>query len=301
MRGKLRVWEPWEDEFMLANYGMISRQEIAKKLNRTISAISNRAKRLDLRTEKSPDWTEEEIKFMRSNWRNMSIKNIAKRLGRSLTAVEVKAARLQLGPQIDPQKWTAQEISYLLRVDSWTVLRWIENGLLKAKKAPLVGQKIYQISTSELLRFLKENPGRWDARRNPDLHLDIKRKDLLGPEHWKMWGTTKKKSKRQIPEHLKDSFTKFVISVAKAAADRILDGRKQPDWLKEKLKQDQQLADHRFAAWTEEEDLKLAALFKKGLSYKEIGEKLGRSGAAVGHRLKRINVWEILERERVVI
>lgn len=296
-----RAWEPWEDEFMITNYGKLSRQEIAKKLNRTVPAINNRAKKLDLRTKKPSDWTEEEISFMCANWRNMSIKNIAKRLGRSFHAVEVKATRLQLGPQIDPQKWTAQEICYLLRIDHWTVLRWIEKGLLKAKIAPTMGQKIYQISTSELLRFLKENPERWDARRNPDLHLDIKRKDLLGTEHWKMWGTTKKKLKRQIPEHLKKSFAKFVISVAKAGAERILEGRKQPDWLKEKLKRDQQLAERRFALWTPEEDLKLAVLFKKGLSYKEIGEKLGRSEAAVGHRLKRINVWEILERERMVI
>lgn len=65
-----------------------------------------------------------------------------------------------------------------------------------------------------------------------------------------------------------------------------------PEWLKEKMKRDQFLAKKSFQKWTKEEDTLAIALFKTGdYTYREIGEKLGRSHYAVKRRLRRLDVW----------
>jgi len=288
MVNNYRPWQEWEDNYLIENYNKKSREEIAKYLNRTIPSITNRAVKLNLTRQKEHPWTEEEINFMRKNWYRMTKKQIGEKLGRSENAVKVKATRLKFGPQLNPAKWTAHEISKMLNLDVHVVTRWIDRKELPAKEA--VVKKIYQVGTKDLEKFLQEHPDKWDSRKCPDLHLEIKRKKLCGPAHWKHWG--KKKVKRKIPAHLKDSFVEFVVKAAMAGRDRIKAGMKTPCWLKEKLLKDQELAERRFKKWTPEEDKVLKKLFKKNLEYKKIGKMLGRSEDAIKGRLSRINVWE---------
>jgi hypothetical protein len=42
------VWEPWEDDFLRAEYGKMSATTIAEKLDRTVAAVYTRARKLDL-------------------------------------------------------------------------------------------------------------------------------------------------------------------------------------------------------------------------------------------------------------
>ncbi len=293
-----KPWTQHDDDFMRDNYKRMKRAEIAEKLGRSIPSISNRAVILGLRVSKPARWTPEEEEFLRKNWRSMTITKIAKKLGRTWDAVEVKAGpgRLNLGPQVDPRKWTGQEIGSLLDIDRHVVLRWIEKGLLKARLAPLEGRKIYQVTTRELLRFLKENPDRWDARRCPNLVYDIEEKqDKAVFEEREI-----SLEERKIPEELKENFNKFIaeVAVSIAVSQKSLE---RDNWFEKKLAQDRKLAERRFRKWTPEEDMRLAMLFKRGKTYGEIGAIMGRSAEAVGNRLKRINVWEILEREVIAI
>ncbi len=285
-----RNWEAWEDEYLKDNYGKLGRQEIARKLNRTLPAVANRAKYLKIAKRKEPPWTDQEIKQMKRLWYTHSIKSIAKKMGRTQDAIKVKSTRLKLGPQLDPKKWTAREISEILKIDVHVVLRWIDKKLIEVSKAP--GTGAYQVTTKELERFLLDNPDNWDSRKCPDLHLELKSKELCGPKHWKVWG--KSKEVREIPENLRESFWEFVIKTAEDGIERIKKGKERPVWLQDKLKQDQLIAENRFKKWTPEEDEILKKLFKKQdcLTYKEIGEKLGRSSESAGRRLSRISVWD---------
>lgn len=312
-----RRWTTDEDHYVLLNYNKLPLSRISAEINRTIPAIRNRAGFLGVRPKKAPPWTPEEEEFLRKNWRKMSISKIAKKLGRTWNAIEVKAGpgRLNLGPQTDPGKWTAQMIANLLNIDVHAVLRWIKKKYIKAGLAPVEQRKIYQITTRELLRFLRNNPGRWDSRKCPYLYFDIiEHVDGTGfisktGRKRRIAGKKKKHPDRIIPEELKANFMKFVTSVAEektskkgkkeAAEEKIIN---DIAWLKEKIAADQNTAERRFEKWTPEEDLRLARLFKRGnMTYAEMGEILGRSAVAVGHRLTRINVWEILERELIVI
>lgn len=67
---------------------------------------------------------------------------------------------------------------------------------------------------------------------------------------------------------------------------------REPEWMKQKRRDDMQLAPRRYKKWTPEEDEKLKALFRAGhLSYRQIAERLGRPKTAVQNRLKRIDIW----------
>lgn len=65
----------------------------------------------------------------------------------------------------------------------------------------------------------------------------------------------------------------------------------EPGWLQEKRKLDMKIPARRFQKWTRQEDMRAMGYFKSGMSYKKIGEKLGRSSDAVERRLSRLDVW----------
>lgn len=68
----------------------------------------------------------------------------------------------------------------------------------------------------------------------------------------------------------------------------------RPIWLKDKLADDirRGVSGKR---WTKAEDVKLAQLLKRGLTYQQIGKQLGRPGTAVEHRIHRLGpkLWTL--------
>lgn len=285
---------------MQENYGEKPLIEISQTLNRTAPSLYNMADRLGLRSPKPLPWSSSEIAYIKANWYRMKIKNMAKKIGRTESAIYTKAKELKLGPQLNPMKWTAREVSGLLKVETHIVTRWIRQKLLKADIAPSIKKKIYQVSTENLIDFLINNSDKWDARRCPDLHIDIRYKQLMGPAHWKAWGK-KKREQRKIPSHLKPAFKKFILQVMNEAGDRINDSRKRPEWLEKKIESDQLLAAKRFKKWTRKEDTILARLYRKGASTQKIADTLGRSKISVERRMQRINPWKILDEDVMII
>lgn len=63
------------------------------------------------------------------------------------------------------------------------------------------------------------------------------------------------------------------------------------DWLIIKRKDDEKHPKRRFCKWTNWEDMKAIQLYKKGYSYKEIGETMERPTDGVERRLSRLDVW----------
>jgi len=291
-----KPWTEAEIEYLKASWGKQTLTEIAKYLGRSAASAKNKAVLLGLTRKKPPRWTEEETVFLRNNWGKLSLRQLAKRLNRTEHGILVRAKRLKLGPLQDKSKFCKREVCELLGVDHRKVERWIEAGLLKAsiaktKRTGVKCLKITEIAPSELERFLKENPDLWDSRKAGDIMAAIREKEHLD-EKLKIQ-RKEGRQKRRIPEHLKPTFAVFVANVAMDAADRIREAKRKNEWLKQKRRRDQERCLPREGfKWTKEEDDELRRLFKQGLTYREIGERLGRSDKAVGHRLGRIQVWQ---------
>lgn len=294
-------WTDEEIQYLCNNYGKAPRQEIARTLNKTIPAVSNMAGRLGLRQKKEPRWTPEEDRFLRENWHSMAIRTLARRLKRTTVAIDVRAKRLKLGPQVHPGMFTLIDVCNLLRIDHRKVKRYIEAGQLHVRKAPVKtsrGHDILLFSPVELREFLRRHPEAWDARR-VDI-AEVMRAIRLKERKLEQIEAQKEIyddiQERRIPEHLKPAFKKFVAEVAMKAAERIHKKRQEQkltwEYFQQKINQDR-AREREGLPWTPEEDERLRQMFKSGrYTYREIGEKLGRSEAAVGHRLARIVIWE---------
>jgi hypothetical protein len=220
----------------------------------------------------------------------MTIRALARRLKRTEFSINVKSKRLKLGPVVDKSKFTFHDVAVLLHTDHRKIRKYIDQGILKASLAK-TKEKITLVSPGALERFLREHPELWDSRRAPGIMKAIRDKEF---EAEKVKVQRKEgKQKRRIPFELKLRFVDFVVRVAREAGERIQDSRKDPEWLQEKRAVDQaKYLPREGFRWTEEEDAELRQMFKTGLRYKEIAERLQRSEAAIGHRLARIVVWE---------
>lgn len=299
-----KSWTPEEKQFLRENYGLMPRQEIARTLNKTIPAVSNMAGRLGLRQKKEPRWTPEEDRFLRENWHSMAIRTLARRLKRTTVAIDVRAKRLKLGPQVHPGMFTLIDVCNLLRIDHRKVKRYIEAGQLHVRKAPVKtsrGHDILLFSPVELRGFLRRHPEAWDARR-VDI-AEVMRAIRLKERKLEQIEAQKEIyddiQERRIPEHLKPAFKKFVAEVAMKAAERIHKKRQEQkltwEYFQQKLEQDH-ARERNGLPWTPEEDERLRRMFRSGrYTYGEMAERLGRSRAAVGHRLARIVIWNAEE------
>lgn len=90
-----RRWEKTEISFLQVNYGDLSIEEIAKKLERSIYSVRWMAVKLEL-TEKQDYWTKDEATYLALNYTTLSLFDIAEHLKRSISAVRKKAALLNI-------------------------------------------------------------------------------------------------------------------------------------------------------------------------------------------------------------
>ncbi|QNU66935.1 hypothetical protein EHE19_019265 [Ruminiclostridium herbifermentans] len=65
----------------------------------------------------------------------------------------------------------------------------------------------------------------------------------------------------------------------------------EPEWLKQKRKNDSANKPKGCIKWTPQEDAKLIYLYRQGEKIKDIADKLGRSLSGVEHRVARLDVW----------
>jgi len=264
---------------------------VAKAMGRDLNSVAGMAGVLGIRRDREPNYSEDEVIFLRKNWGKLTIKAIAKQLKRSVYSVETKAKKLKLGPIYNPGYFNQNEIEKITGISHQTLKQYIEQGLIKATRSKTKKGRIKQITPKELERFLKENPDKWDARKAKSVTKAIRAKEL------EIEKTKVKRSeganKRKVPEMLRDRFMDFVVQVALDYSDRIDEARKGPKWFRSKLEQDQSRYPRERTRWTPEEDAALRKMFKENkLTYKEMGERLGRSAGAVNSRLARIIIWD---------
>lgn len=120
-------------------------------------------------------WTEDEIKYLKENWGNMPICTLKRKLNkRTKDAIKIKATRLGLGgAKTNSYKYiTACQAAKLLGVDRHKILRWINEGKIKAKFQTLCReQKWWCIEYDYFIKWLEKNQSLYDASRIEEYSL----------------------------------------------------------------------------------------------------------------------------------
>lgn len=127
-------------------------------------AVKSRARKLGLCRFKEPRWTPEEQAWLRDNIAGTAWKVLASHLHRTETAVKVMAKRLGAS-RLDAETYTANALAEILGVDGHRVLRWIEAGMLTAKRDRQEERVPYTIEPGAIRRFILQYPGEIDLRR----------------------------------------------------------------------------------------------------------------------------------------
>ena len=236
-------------------------------------------------------WTPEENDRLRAGWL-LDDKTLAEQLGRTKAAVQGHRMRLGLGckPGKRGSPWLDQQERYIRDIWGRQTIpemaeflgRTVTAVSIKAKRLGLRGQvrtgeMITANAAAEILGvdghavcdywMLKCGLNGWTLTRgNGERTVTvIYRTDLRRwlKEHPELWD-----SRRLAPGAL---------------------WKKEPKWLQAKREADAQLPPRRFAKWTPEEDAKLLALLEQGgLSYRQLGNAMGRSDRSIIQRVRRI-------------
>lgn len=99
---RLDSWKQEETEFLKANAKKMSVHDIAQKLGRSVSAVTDRAsvEGISLR-QKNRLWTDKELEFLLENAGKLRVQSIAKKLGRSYGSVVAKARDLDVSVAVN--------------------------------------------------------------------------------------------------------------------------------------------------------------------------------------------------------
>jgi len=89
-----REWSEYEIRFLRENYLTMKPTNYAEKLNRTASAVYQRAASLGLL--KVPHYTEDEVMFIKLNYASMGPQKLSEKMDRSGSAIRDMAVRLNL-------------------------------------------------------------------------------------------------------------------------------------------------------------------------------------------------------------
>lgn len=285
-------------QYLRNNYQTMTAGQIASRLGRTRAAVAGKAINLglkkDLRCPSGEKWTPEQDQYIRDYWQELSDEEIAAAVGHPIPSTRARRLRLGLkhragckGPD-----WTQEELDYIREVWGDKTVPQIAKHLgrsitaVKVKTARLgyTGQKWSgeMMSARKVSELLGVDVHTVCDFWVPKCGLKAKQRQL---------GVTKKTTTIIMFEDL--------LEWLEAHQD-LWDSRRvemyalgmEYDWLKEKRKTDADKPVRKAQKWTQQEDDRLIALFKRGgMTYAEIGAELGRPASGVEHRLQRLDVW----------
>jgi len=161
---KKNFWTEEQDEFLKEHFGAdMSGPQIAKILNKGVSAVNGRIDKFDLRMkEKEPDWLDEDFNYVKENYPDKTYEEMANVLNRTKTAVQHKMREMGLSKI----GWSQEEIQYLQ--DNYKDKTNKELGEVVGKDHTTVKKRLYRLGlyregiywTEEEVNFLKENYNR---------------------------------------------------------------------------------------------------------------------------------------------
>lgn len=239
-------------------------------------------------------WTQEQDDFLRSNWKTMSDEDMAASVGHPISSTKARRCKLGLyeSKGCRGKDWSQEELDYIREVWGQKTIPEIARKLgrsinavkIKTQRMGYTGQKWYGEMMSA--RKVSELLG-------VDVHAVC--------DYWIPKCGLKGKSKR-LGETKKTTTIIMFEDLLKWLEQHqdLWDSRRvelyglgmEYDWLVEKRKRDALLPIRKAQKWTSQEDSRLIYLFKRGdMTHEQIGAELGRSRAAVEHRLLRLDVW----------
>lgn len=238
-------------------------------------------------------WMPEQDDYLRAHWQEMSDEELANAVGHPLSSTAARRGKLGLCHRkgYRGKDWTLEELDYIAEV-------WGEKTIPEIARH--LGRSINAVKVKT--NRLGYRGQKWSG----EMMSARKVSELLGVDvhavcdYWIPKCGLKGKSKR-IGESGRCTIIKFsdLLEWLEAHQD-LWDSRRlelyglgmEYDWLKEKRKVDALRPSRKFQKWTQEEDDRLRAMFKRGdMTYAQIGAVLNRSAASVGHRLTRTDIW----------
>lgn len=291
-------WTEQDLQYLRNNYQTMTAEQIASHLGRTRAAVAGKVEKLglkkDLRCPSGEKWTPEQDQYIRDHWLELSDEEIATAVGHPVPSTHARRLKLNLkrragckGPD-----WTQEELDYIREVWGDKTVPQIAKHLgrsitaVKVKTARLgyTGQKwsgemMSARKVSELLRIDVHTVCDFWI---PKCGLKAKQRQL---------GVTKKTTTIIMFEDLLRWLETHQGLWDSRRVEMYALGMEY-DWLKEKRRADDGKPVRKAQKWTQQEDDRLIALFRRGgLTYTEIGAELGRPASGVEHRLQRLDVW----------
>lgn len=239
-------------------------------------------------------WTPEEDDFLRANWQKMSDEEMAEAVGHPLSSTKARRGKLGLCHRkgCRGKDWTQEELDYIHEVWGEKTIPQIAKHLgrsidavkIKTTRLGYTGQKWYGNMMSA--RKVSELLG-------VDVHAVC--------DYWIPKCGLKGKKRRLGKSKKTTTIIMFEdLLVWMEGHQDLWDSRRlelyalgfEYDWLVEKRKADALLPVRKAQKWTQEEDARLMAMFKRGgMTYAEMAAELGRPASGVEHRIHRLDVW----------
>ena len=212
----------------------------------------------------------------------MRIEEIAHRLGRSREAIDVRATRTVSRRALRPLN--PEQLAPRLGIDPHTVIWWIDQGWLRARRSAVRGRRLY-IQEDDLLAFLED-------RRYWHLWLP----ERIADAGWREWATEMRAGVRylttgEVARRLSVTNQTVWAWIRKGFLPAVRYG---PNWLVLEsdlagfvLPCDRPRGNTRRDAWTAAEDERLCQMRQAGVRCVVIAAALGRSVLGVFSRCHR--------------
>lgn len=161
MKGK--HWTKEEKDFLCKNWGVMSIEEIAKHLDRTVSGVKYQGyyvlKLKNTYGGKNQRWNEKEKDYLKDSWGKYKLSSIAKKLNRTENAILHMAYTLNLGEQVN--WYTTREIQDMTGINRTSVINLINRYDLDHFRGR-TGHRSYQMNEDQIRVMLNTVPHIWN-------------------------------------------------------------------------------------------------------------------------------------------
>ena len=153
-------------------YYVKSTKEISRHLNRSVSSIENKAKKLNVYVyQRTPSkrWSKWEEEFLEINYAKLSAKSIAKKINRTVSAVRRKAESMNIS--IYDEYIGICHLSRVFKIDKSTIKNWISRYGLPCKTHKRANVVYYDIDPIKFWDWAYEHIGLipWDRYERNEL------------------------------------------------------------------------------------------------------------------------------------
>jgi len=160
---KWKHWTKEEDDYLCKNWGVLSIEQLAKDLDRSVSGVRYHGyhvlKLKNTHGGKNQRWTEKECDYLKESWGKLKLSSIAKKLNRTENAILHMAYTLNLGEQVN--WYTCREIEEMTGIDRTTVINLINRYNLDHFRGK-TGHKSYQMNEEQIRVMLTKVPHLWN-------------------------------------------------------------------------------------------------------------------------------------------